>query len=446
MNPSPGLVREVEALAHAVCRGELEPEQSERLSSLLDGNLALCHSYLNILSLHARLIELGDSPGPEEVYDRLFPPRTGIGRLGRRVVAVAATVAAACLTVAVWTFGPQAETPVVGRVVAVAEGTEWAGDTKRNGQAIRKRDSVAVESGFVTIELPGDVVVDLVGPGHVRFDATDRVWLKRGRLAASVGLAGVGFTVGTEDADIVDLGTAFQVHKDFSLGTQLRVTEGSVQTRLKDDAGNVVQFLDLVAGESARLDRVAVVAEQTGDLFDFDAAFDPVGQAKGGVRRFTGAAQPLSSSLVGLDTRSGVTNTLGRVFVLPERSGLVLDREYPVETTSGRVTIPAGTPVDSYLFHFDMGEVDVITALGRGSTTFGGRVLAVVGSSDGLATTDATFANPGATFDPAAARGLEPDEDDVSVSADGRTVTFDFDVSPPGSLDQFRVLVRGTKP
>ncbi|MEM1061075.1 MAG: FecR domain-containing protein [Planctomycetota bacterium] len=356
-------------------------------------------------------------------------------------VAVAA-VAAACVVVAALTTLLVLEKPAaVGRVVAVSADAGWQGSA---GDVVRVGDVIGLESGFVTLELGDDVVVDFVGATRARVRSAALVELRAGLVAGRVGPRGTGFTVRTEDAEVVDLGTRFLVHKNFESGTQVRVTEGAVSTRLLDRDGATTRVVDLVAGESLRVDVADGVADGLDGLFDVVAAYEPVRRAKGRVRRFSGAAKPLSSEVVGLDFRSGRFETSGYVYVIPEASGVVLDEPLTLDDSSGGVVIPAGTVVDSYLLHCDMGKAHAIGTLSEGSLRFGAEVAAVVRSTAGLAATDGMFATAGSRFEAGASRGLDGEDDVLRVSPDRQTISFDWSLTDASAVDQALVLVLGT--
>ncbi|MEM1062965.1 MAG: hypothetical protein AAGJ97_11625, partial [Planctomycetota bacterium] len=339
-------------------------------------------------------------------------------------------------------FGGVAMSPPVGKVAVVADGTVWASEPAAGGDAFGVGAGFAVESGFVSLDLGRDVRLDLVGPAQMRVDGPDRVWLSSGLVAGTVGPDGRGFMVRTEDADVVDLGTEFVVHKNYTVGTRVDVRSGRVEARLKDESGRTVKIVELLADQRGRFDHVSVTADGfVGGLEDLLARYTGVSRARGGVLRYADGAVPLAEPDRVTDLRTGMAPTAGRVFVIPERRGVELAEALTVPSPDGPVTLPAGTRIDSYLFHFDVGDGLQLSHVGRGAVTFGGAVAAVLTSADALAATDDDFGLPAATFDPVPHRGLESETDTVAVTADHRSVTFDLDAEVLRVLDQFRVLV-----
>ncbi|MEM1062567.1 MAG: FecR domain-containing protein, partial [Planctomycetota bacterium] len=361
---------------------------------------------------------------------------------GPRVFAAgAAAVVAACVVVA-FVFRAEPVAPSAGSVIAVAAGTAFEGDAVEIEDVVRVGDVLALTKGFLSIEIGPGATLDVVAPAKVRVLSDRAVWLGRGLIAAAVGPAGHGFEVRTDDAVIVDLGTRFQVHKDESYGTQLRVTEGKVLATLKDDDGRDVKRLELLAGQSSRLDRVTASADKIDTLFDFDAAYATVSAAKGDVRKFSGAAKPLSGEIVGLDLRVSGLDTRGYAYVIPEARGVVFDEAVTLATLTGEVTVPAGLAIDSYLVHFDNEQSKAFEENGYGRLAFGSDVVAVIGSDEALAATDPRFGSPGTRYETRPSRGTEAD-DDISVVGDGRSVKFDLRVDARFRFDEFRVLVVG---
>ncbi len=90
------------------------------------------------------------------------------------------------------------------------------------------------------------------------------------------------------------------------------------------------------------------------------------------------------------------------------------DGTYDVTESS---TLPAGTVVNSYLVHHDPTEGNSA----QFEVTFDDRIIGVIGSPDLLAASDSlSFADP--VFEPG--RGLNPNQDNWTISNDGHTISF----------------------
>ncbi|MEM1063589.1 MAG: hypothetical protein AAGJ97_14790, partial [Planctomycetota bacterium] len=287
---------------------------------------------------------------------------------------------------------------------------------------------------------------DLIGPVRATFVDEETVELKTGLLAGRVLTRGQGLKVVTDDAEIVDIGTEFLVREDATLGTQVHVISGRVDATLRGDDGRGVQKVELRTGEMARLSvEEGEVDSADFGLFDMLRSYRRVEEVRGGILAYAGAAVPAAGPDASTDFRGGQTHTEGRVVFIPEVVGLLVSDEVTLRTVDGEVRLSAGEVVDSYLAHFDIGDSGAIRDGGRGSVTFGGRVLAVLADGTALEATDRLFSRDDRQFEAAESRGLESDSDSVSVSPDRTAVTFDLNAEAVSAVDQFRVLVRGTQ-
>jgi hypothetical protein len=127
-------------------------------------------------------------------------------------------------------------------------------------------------------------------------------------------------------------------------------------------------------------------------------------------------------------------------------TGLAVDVINPAGTYSDVLTqrgvIPAGTQVDSYYVHFD--QVQTSSGTVSGTLTFDRPVLGLIYRTPTLNSTDATMGAPGTQYPEGPdtlARGYDGPSY-VSVSVDGRTVTFSAQVS--AYQEELRIITTGT--
>jgi uncharacterized repeat protein (TIGR01451 family) len=149
---------------------------------------------------------------------------------------------------------------------------------------------------------------------------------------------------------------------------------------------------------------------------------------------------------VAVDVEEDATNAIA----FDERQAVTLESTLLVDATgpgtyrtwpNGRRTIAAGTEVDSHLIHSDPSSAK--TGIHRtGTVTFASPIIGVIGATDRLAASDAALGAPGTTYAGAtSARGLESqNQDNVTVSADGRTLSFDIRTAQV--IDDLRVITR----
>lgn len=140
------------------------------------------------------------------------------------------------------------------------------------------------------------------------------------------------------------------------------------------------------------------------------------------------------------------------VIVFDEVQGKTLTAPVAIDATApgtftvfptGSATIPAGAVVDSHMVHSDPpGKTKVRR---KGSVTFAGTIVGLIGSTSKLAASDAALGAPGTIYAKAMQwRGLEGREggrskvpDAVTISPDRKTVTFD---ERAFVMDEFRVV------
>ncbi|MEM1063019.1 MAG: FecR domain-containing protein [Planctomycetota bacterium] len=434
-------------LAVAACDDSLDRRQTEELEQLLSADILNVQQYLSFTYMHCSLLRLDRTVSADVIWERVergLDAEQAAARPAAYFVQAAGAVLAACVFLAVvaWSFIPR-EMPVTARVVAVSDSSALGAPSIALGQIIRLGDSLNIDDGFITIETTHGVSVDLAGPVKANFTGEDVLNLASGLVSAHVGTTGHGFTVRTEDADVIDRGTEFIVSKDFSEGTQVHVMDGHVDAILKDRDGVQKRVVELLAGQSVSYSFDGQAIEgfdfRLTDRFD---RYENVRSSRGGILRYGGVAGPLGALPEVLDLRTKGAPTGGRVTIVPERTGFELREAVSVSGRFGNVSLPAGTVVDSYIAHFDVVDGQRIVGGGDGSVTFDGEIVAIISDAESLAATDALFGRPSVVYEDVGHRGLEGESDQLDVNPDRSSVTFDLDAESLRPLDQFRVLVR----
>jgi hypothetical protein len=150
------------------------------------------------------------------------------------------------------------------------------------------------------------------------------------------------------------------------------------------------------------------------------------------------------------DNAAVVTFREQQNFILP--SAVVVDFLAPgvydssADLPGGTPTVAAGTRVDSYFVHGDGLGGGIVHF--NGSITFSTDVLAVIlrNGNGRLSNSDTVLGVPTTDYPGSNDRGLElggvsnPDSDQITLSADRRTITFHFAVGPV--VDQIRVITQ----
>ncbi|MBN2063566.1 MAG: FecR domain-containing protein [Sedimentisphaerales bacterium] len=127
--------------------------------------------------------------------------------------------------------------------------TYWAnmnGDIARGTRFTDGRGVWKLQRGMAQIQFDSDVQLVVEAPAEFQILDSDRISLDRGKIYAVVAPKGIGFTVFTDNARIIDLGTEFGVEVSDKRDTLLHVIKG--RTVLKTDSNEQIE----VSKESAK--------------------------------------------------------------------------------------------------------------------------------------------------------------------------------------------------
>jgi hypothetical protein len=114
-----------------------------------------------------------------------------------------------------------------------------------------------LEQGLLNLQFDGGVMVYVEAPA--RFDAVcdKRVTLHSGRLSANVPPEGIGFTVETPAAEVIDFGTEFSVEVE-SGASEVHVFEGMVRVLPRSPSGTKTgSAVDLRTSQAVMIDHVS---------------------------------------------------------------------------------------------------------------------------------------------------------------------------------------------
>ncbi|MFY9254058.1 MAG: LamG-like jellyroll fold domain-containing protein [Fuerstiella sp.] len=147
------------------------------------------------------------------------------------VLAVTGLVTAACILVAVkWPTGNSDSGIAVTHAATVVSNVNGlvVKDEQRWDDAQLPTGSYELQTGLLHLQFGGGVMVYVEAPA--RFDAVSdsRVVLHSGRLSARVPPEGIGFTVDTPEAEVVDFGTEFSVDVEGG-ASEVHVFDGLVR-------------------------------------------------------------------------------------------------------------------------------------------------------------------------------------------------------------------------
>ena len=287
--------------------GRLAADQQQQLARQLDQDQHLREQYAELMQLHALLYwkesesllglladedlpaeHASEPANPEPVGPAVMPIATRLARgidWRRRPLYFAATVAA--LWFGVWLlFGASmlpwdqgevvrrsesstaAHRPTVARLRRSVD-AEFGPRSPRlfAGAFLRAGQTIDVQQGLVELDFHNGAEVILEAPAVFILQAADAEahgagLLEQGKIVAQVPERAAGFTVLTQSAAIVDLGTEFGAEVDAAGETLVVVFDGEVEVGSTDPDDQHRQRL--VAGQSLRIGRsggaVAVAA------------------------------------------------------------------------------------------------------------------------------------------------------------------------------------------
>ena len=414
------------------------------LDALLLKDSLVCQSAVEFLDLDLRIHEWNQDLAAVDYVERLLSQKQLVKRNYRKIVAWAASLSTvAMLFVAVLSViyfnNLQKLSEPLGRITALSEDVKWAHRDYVSGDLIRIGDPLEVLEGFATIETNLGVLIDLSPETEVNFKNENELYLHEGALSAFVPPRGVGFTVKTEDAKIVDHGTEFVVEKKATLGTTVAVSQGNVECFLLDASGNTTRVLDLTANSGAKFDYADQLGETFGGFAQMFQRFKQSQKIRYGIKHLEG--QTRYAIAPPADLSEGAYLTRNYALLVAEKSGVVLQEDISFQSINGQRTIPAGSVVDSYLLHYE--PTDNITRAGIGTIVFHQNVAAIIVDTEALGQTDSLFSIPKTRFSKKAFRGAESSEDGDRIELDnsGRSLFFHFDMEPGGYLDQVRIIV-----
>jgi len=123
----------------------------------------------------------------------------------------------------------------------------WTENELRAGQYALKR-------GLLQLRFQGGVMVYLEAPARFEVVNGQRVILQEGRLSASVPPEGVGFTVETPEAEVIDFGTEFSIDVGGD-SSEVHVFDGLVRVEPRSKNNEPASSIDLRTSQAVRIDQ-----------------------------------------------------------------------------------------------------------------------------------------------------------------------------------------------
>ena len=258
---------DLRSLFAAYVAGEITAAQLARIETALrddPGLRSLFIEYLNIDSALGDLaaltgteiaeIEQDAKTAPLTLPATTPPTDTQKRRRGRLVFVIASLAATILVAVALWfnnsdqpTLEPVAKLVKEVDAVLLREGHDWRGSALPVGK-------YELQRGLLNLGFRGGVMVYLEAPAQFETVDEKRLILQAGRLSASVPPAGVGFTVETPEAKVVDFGTEFSVDVEEG-ASEVHVYDGLVRVQPRKTREDSPSSVDLRTSQAIRIDQ-----------------------------------------------------------------------------------------------------------------------------------------------------------------------------------------------
>ncbi|MBN2064501.1 MAG: FecR domain-containing protein [Sedimentisphaerales bacterium] len=131
--------------------------------------------------------------------------------------------------------------------------TAWnnTGISINKGERLVTKQHYAFSSGIIKMEFDQGVSVLMEGPAEFQILSEEKINLKSGKLYARVSDNAVGFSVYTDNAGIIDLGTEFGVWADHEGNTSVHVSKG--KTVLIADRNDQATTTEISKGQAKKV-------------------------------------------------------------------------------------------------------------------------------------------------------------------------------------------------
>lgn len=222
------LFARIHELAGARLAGRETPEQAAELARLLADSREARRLYLAYVSdsvslhlrAHAAAVARADGPAPRARRWSLWSVRLAWST---------AFVLLLALGGALWRGRDRHATYAGVAVLARTVDAEWQGAARQPG-AVLPAGPLRLARGFAQVELFGGATLVVEGPADLDLVSASAVYVRRGKVRASVPPPARGFVINGPGLEVIDHGTEFGVAVGPE-GSELHVFDGEVELR-----------------------------------------------------------------------------------------------------------------------------------------------------------------------------------------------------------------------
>jgi hypothetical protein len=238
--------KELESLLTELTEGELSSEQSRRLEDLVREHPSAKEMYLEYCQVHTMLAWEHGVLGGLQLPDFSSTPEipSGSFRSWKPLAMAAALVLTGMVLWSPWGT-PSKRKP--GEPVATLENSPGAEmrlfrrDVDLNDSVLRAGD-YTLSAGLVSIRYETGVALLIEAPASFSLDSKQSVRLDAGQIAANVPPEGVGFTIETPSAEVIDYGTEFAVGVGEDGASEVHVFQGEVEVLPRGEEAEPVRL------------------------------------------------------------------------------------------------------------------------------------------------------------------------------------------------------------
>jgi ferric-dicitrate binding protein FerR (iron transport regulator) len=257
-----GAEERIQSLLDTVIDGTASDTQRGEFAELVEQHPELTSPLIEQLRTHSLLqwqcheIKDKNLQLSEPLHDALVVANPSRRRSRRIVLRWIASIAAVLVLAGTTVFWPNDAVMPSGQltVAEVVEdnGVVWSANTTALTQGRLIHPGILeIEAGTLTLRFRSGATVLFRGAASMRIESDMLVRLDRGQATAQVPHWATGFTIETDDVEIIDLGTQFGVMARGDGATDVVIFEGEVDVKPTGGRPNVQKRL--IQGEAARI-------------------------------------------------------------------------------------------------------------------------------------------------------------------------------------------------
>lgn len=238
-------MEEINRLIDQKLDGTIDEAGMQRLNQWIKESPENADYFVQRSHMHSCLFDWAKVKDPKVVE---FQPKF---RWLRSTLGVAAAVVG-LLLVGNWILQPEPGIPVATMTASVESELWYQGKSQKPADKTIRTGDFELRGGVASFEFENGVEVVVEAPAVFVIESGLKMSLSQGKLSATVPPEGIGFTVETPSAEVVDFGTEFSVEVANDLSSEVHVFNGEVDVKpLVDTTAEPVR---LVTNNATRIE------------------------------------------------------------------------------------------------------------------------------------------------------------------------------------------------